>query len=263
MISEDLNFVPGISDPPQYPIESVDNALRLLLLLQSQPTIRITEASKFLGVATSTAHRILGMLRYRGFLRQNPTSKAYEPGPALSAISYAVRRQVDVRAVVRPLLEDLGRATGETVHFATLEHDHVVFLDAVESGRAVRVASRQGQLLPANCTATGKALLSLLTVEEVHRVFPEELLPSLTDRSIANRFELGKALDEVRRNGYATSNEESEDGVMSVAAGMRSSSGILYGINVSCPAHRMSDALRDEFARLVLRKSKEMLSSIV
>lgn len=63
--------------PPQYPIESVDNALRLLLLLGEQTEIRLTEASQYLGVASSTAHRLLAMLQYRGgFIRQDPASKA-------------------------------------------------------------------------------------------------------------------------------------------------------------------------------------------
>jgi hypothetical protein len=37
---------------PQYPIESVDNALKLLLLLGDQPQIRLSEATRYLGVAS-------------------------------------------------------------------------------------------------------------------------------------------------------------------------------------------------------------------
>ena len=59
---------------PQYPIESVDNALKLLLLLGEQPQIRLSEATRYLGVASSTAHRLLAMLSYRGFVRQDPVS---------------------------------------------------------------------------------------------------------------------------------------------------------------------------------------------
>ena len=70
---------PAESLAPQYPIESVDNALRLLLLLGEQPQVRLSEASRYLGVASSTAHRLLAMLAYRGFVRQDPVSKAYLP----------------------------------------------------------------------------------------------------------------------------------------------------------------------------------------
>jgi IclR helix-turn-helix domain len=52
------------ADPlaPQYPIGSVDNALKLLLLLGERPEIRLSEATRYLGVAPSTAHRLLAML---------------------------------------------------------------------------------------------------------------------------------------------------------------------------------------------------------
>ena len=61
---------------PQYPIESVDNALKVLLLLGERSSLRLTDVSQYLGVATSTAHRLLAMLQYRGFVQQDPKSKA-------------------------------------------------------------------------------------------------------------------------------------------------------------------------------------------
>ncbi|MGB8391431.1 helix-turn-helix domain-containing protein, partial [Mycobacterium sp.] len=51
---------------PQYPIESVDNALRVLMMLVERSEIRLTEVSSHLSVASSTAHRLLAMLAYRG-----------------------------------------------------------------------------------------------------------------------------------------------------------------------------------------------------
>ena len=60
---------------PQYPIESVDKALRLIRLLGDQPEIRLSEAARYLGVASSTAHRLLAMLHYRGLVRQDSETR--------------------------------------------------------------------------------------------------------------------------------------------------------------------------------------------
>ena len=46
---------------PQYPIESVDNALKVVLLLAERGELRLTEVSEYLGVASSSAHRMLAM----------------------------------------------------------------------------------------------------------------------------------------------------------------------------------------------------------
>lgn len=262
MPSANTETSPKYGPLPQYPIESVDNALRLLLLFEAQPSIRLTDASNYLGVASSTAHRILGMLLYRGFVRQNAATKAYEPGQSLSSIAFAIRQHIDVRSLIRPVLERLFRLTGETVHFAKLEGTNVLFLDAIESQRAVRVSSRQGKTLPANCTATGKAMLSRLTDEQLYTLYPHESLPGLTEGSIALRSELERALDQVRHTGYATSNEESEDGVMSAAVSIQSPSGALYGVNVSVPAHRMSDELRSELG-VVLQSAAEEIQALL
>lgn len=251
MLSPDEDDRSRYGPPPQYPIESVDNALRLLLLFENQPSIRLTDASKYLSVASSTAHRLMGMLLYRGFVRQNPATRAYEPGQALGSIAFAIRRQVDVRTLARPVLEELYKETGETVHFARLEGSDVHFLDAIESSRAVRVGSRQGRTLPANCTATGKAMLSRLSNEQLRALYPQEDLPRLTRASVTSRSDLEAALDEIRRTGYATSLEESEDGVISVAAAVTGPSGVLYAINVSVPAHRTSDQLTVELGSML------------
>ena len=69
------------SDKPIYPIGSVDSAMRLLLMIGERDRVRIAEAAKELGVARSTAHRLMQMLLYHGFVRQDPESKAYVAGP--------------------------------------------------------------------------------------------------------------------------------------------------------------------------------------
>src|SRR6516225_9220993 len=111
------------------------------MLLRSQPRVRLSEASEHLGVALSTAHRLMAMLAYRGFVRQAPDSRAYLAGPALVEIGLAAVRQLDIRRQARPVLEGLAAALGETVHLAALEGRNVRYLDAVESSRALRVAA--------------------------------------------------------------------------------------------------------------------------
>ncbi|MDD0857791.1 helix-turn-helix domain-containing protein [Arthrobacter alpinus] len=51
---------------PAHAIDSVENALRLLVLLQERESVRIVDAAKDLGVAPSTAHRLMATLVYRG-----------------------------------------------------------------------------------------------------------------------------------------------------------------------------------------------------
>ena len=212
----------GPGQPPAYPIASVDSALRLLKLFRDTPRVRLSEASEHLGVALSTAHRLMAMLAYHGFVRQEAGSRAYVAGPALVEIGLAAVRELDIRRHARPVLESLAASLGETVHLAVLEGGTVRYLDAVESPRTLRVASRTGSVLAANCTASGKALLAELPDADVSAIFAGQAeLTALTARSITDPARLLAELRKVRARGCAVNVEESEADVASVAVAVR------------------------------------------
>ncbi len=244
--------------PPPSAIESVDNALRLLLLFAEQPRVRLTDVSAYLGVAASTAHRLLATLQHRGFVRQDPASRAYEPGGALTMIAAATLRRVDVRGRARPILERLHTEYDETVHLGRLDGAVVEFLDSIESTRAVRVGSRAGRSLPAHCTSTGKAMLSTLSTDELHRRYPDTDLEALTARTITSRAALERELAAARRRGYASSMQESEDGVASVAVPLTGPNGELFAVNISMPTSRMSAAARSRIGTALQEAAAEL-----
>jgi len=62
------------------------------MLFRSQPRVRLSEASERLGVALSTAHRLMAMLAYRGFVLHDPDTRGYVAGPALVEIGLAAVR---------------------------------------------------------------------------------------------------------------------------------------------------------------------------
>jgi DNA-binding IclR family transcriptional regulator len=240
--SEDHASIAG-GPAPQYPIESVDNALRVLLLLGERNELRLTEVANYLGVATSTAHRLLAMLTYRGFIRQAERGKAYVPGTALTGVAFSILQRFDVRQALHPFLERLNGELQETVHLGVLDGTTVRFVDALESPRAVRVASRLGRSMPAHCTSTGKVLLAQLPDDELRRRYPDEELQQLTPNSLASRVELEKEIELARRLGYATSAEESEEGVGSVAVALPvKRAPMQVAFNVAVPVSRMNHA---------------------
>lgn len=229
------------STEPRYPIESVDNALRLLLLLRTAPTITVAEASRAVDVAPSTAHRLLAMLQHYGFVQRDARTRQYRAGDVLTEIGLAALRDFDIRDVMRPALEELVRRVGETAHFTVLRGTSVVFLDGVETDKALRAAARTGETLPAHASANGKAQLALLPDEEVKALYRSERLPRVTDRTLATRTALLEQLVEIRTLGYATQIGESEVGMVSVAAAVCTQEGICRGsIAVAGPDVRFS-----------------------
>lgn len=237
---------------PQYPISSVDSALRLLGLFRDAESLRLSDAASRLGVANSTAHRMLAMLAHHDFVRQDPETRSYVPGHALYELGLSVVQRMDVRTMLHPALVDLAAATGETMHSGVLLGSTVQYIDSVESGHALRVAGRTGMSLPAHCSALGKALLAHLEDTELHAIYPSEQLAGETERSLTTRSELESALVEVRSHGHALNVGESEDGVVAIGMAVVGLPGRAeVGISCAAPASRMKGSRIDEVAGLM------------
>ena len=221
-------------------LTSVDNALWLLQLVAERQALRVSEAADLLGVARSTAHRLLSALRRRDFLMQDRPNGAYRPGPALHAIGMVAIRRLDIRRVAQPVLEQLRDKTQETASLAVIEGTMIRFVECYEGTSTVRIGSRAGVVRHAHASAVGKAILAALPDSELERRYPGEELPAPMPASITSRRELMRELTQIRRQGYALNWEESSDGVAAVAVALRDSSGMpLASISVSVPSMRL------------------------
>jgi IclR family transcriptional regulator, acetate operon repressor len=246
-----------------YPIESVDKALRLLRHIHSEATVTVTSASAELGVAPSTAHRLLAMLQHHGFARQDRDTKAYMAGRAMLEIGLSALARLDVRAVARPELQALVSEVRETVQLVILQGPRTLVVDAVETTEAVRVSARTGGSLPPHCTSAGKVLLADLAFEEVAEMLGPDPLEQLTPNSIGTLAELEDELERVRERGYATNFGENELALAAVAVAIPVPKGAIpAAITVSAPAMRLTDANAPEVVAAA-RAAAERISARV
>lgn len=152
---------PESAYPPTSPVESVDRALRVLqaLAIAGPDGRSLGSLANSLGVNKTTLHRILGVLRFRDFVFQDPRSGNYSLGPAVLGIGEGFFSDENMPALLHPALVALSTDVGELVHLGSLSGAYVAYLDKVEPERSIRVWSSIGQRMPA-VTAMGRALLS-------------------------------------------------------------------------------------------------------
>lgn len=216
---------------PTYPIGSVDKALRLVIMVADHPSgIRIGDAATALGVAPSTAHRLLQMLVLHGFASQDPETRAYRPGSTLDLLR---DRRERVRQVARPILARLVAACEETVHLAVLDGWTAVTLVTEESPHVLRVGNREGNVQPAPRSAMGRVLLSDLD----GGVPREALLAAGVD---PDRF--ADYIEDIRADGYLLQHGELEPGVSALAVPVRGAAGsVEYAIGITYPTGRIGE----------------------
>lgn len=234
-----------------YPVESADNVLRLLLLLSERQRLRVSDAAEHLGVARSTAHRLLRTLSARDFATQD-AHRAYRPGPAFERLVRTGPPARDLRTLLHAHVEALHHEVGETCHLMVLEGNGTRFIDCAESAHVLRVSSRVGMLLPAHVTSGGKALLAELSAEEVADLYPRNL-PGTPGAPAVDRAAVRRQLAAVRRRGYATNFEESERGIVAVGACVRDGSGrAVAAFAVGAPSARIPRSRVPELAKKVM-----------
>lgn len=223
--------------PPPYAVTSVDNALRIAAMLQLEGALTVSEIARRVGVATSTAHRLLAMLVYRDFAVQD-ADRTYRVGPVLELAAHARSATSQLRATAVPHLQRLVDRLGESVNLAIRTGDTIRFIASVESQQALRVGSREGMVFPAHETTAGLLLLAELGDSELEALLGP---PHDPERRGAARDlpALRAELARVRRNGFAMNRGRSERGVVAVGVGVRVPGGSFgAGLSVSLPSVR-------------------------
>ena len=222
-------------------LSSVATAIRLLKAFsEDEVDIGISDLARRLSIAKSTAHRLAVTLVSEGMLEQDRGTGKYRLGVALFRLGALVRRRMEVSNEARPFLYDLREKINESVHLAILDGSEIMYVYNLESTHAIRMRSDLGVRKPAHCTAEGQAILAFQAQPVIDRVIAGGLVPR-TPKTITSADKFLKALAAVRQRGCAVENEESELGMVCIAAPIRDDTGaVVAAVGIAGPETRMS-----------------------
>jgi IclR family transcriptional regulator, acetate operon repressor len=144
-------------------VQSLSRALLLLeRLAASGMGMSLTEVAGSLGLAPSTAHRLLNSLRSHEFVDVDEAQGLWSIGVNAFSIGNAYLKKRDFIAQARPFMKRLVAETGETSNLAILEKSGVVYVGQVESPQTMRMVVSLGSRSPLHASGVGKALLSAM-----------------------------------------------------------------------------------------------------
>ncbi|MBL5974388.1 MAG: IclR family transcriptional regulator [Candidatus Leucobacter sulfamidivorax] len=252
-----------LQQKPPYPIESVDNALRLLQLLRDGGSIRLTDAAEELQIAPSTVHRLMAMLIYRGFALQDD-SRRYVAGPALGMRAVGAPWLHALRREAQEPMEILSSQLDETVNLVMRVGVNIRFLSTVEATRTLRIGDRSGTVMPAIGASSGKAMLSFEPEERLENLYrgrAAQLAGNALDE--AQFAHLVRELDRARSLGYALSREETEMGVGAVGVAVLGPQGApVAGLSIATPIGRL-DSLLEPGPLALLYHCRDEIAAVV
>ncbi|MCU0265560.1 MAG: IclR family transcriptional regulator [Actinomycetia bacterium] len=247
-------------EPVDGGLKSVTTALDLLDCFAHDEELGVSDLARRLGVAKSTAHRLLSTLCARGLTEQNPETGQYRLGLHLFELGQLSQNRIRLRRTALPLLEELREVSGWTIHLAIADGADVVYLERLETLRCMQLLAQASRRWPAHSTASGKAIAAFdPAVEQARRGAG---FPWWTQNTIRSERAFDKALAETRRQGVAISQGEARLGLTSVAAPVRDATGrARAAISVVGPAEDMAHDLNRP-ARLVTVAARRLARSL-
>jgi DNA-binding IclR family transcriptional regulator len=221
------------------PVQSIERAAAILrLLARGTGRLGIGEIATSLDLAKGTAHGILRTLHDVGFVEQDRATGKYQLGAALLHLGTSYLDVNELRSRAINWADALAARSGEAVRIGTPLEGNVLVVHHVFRPDDTLQTLDVGTLLPPHATALGKVLLAYDGNLAAHAQDGD--LESFTRRTITRPAALGKALAEVRENGWAVESGELVPGEASIAAPIRSYGGLVVGaMGISGAAERL------------------------
>lgn len=239
----------------------------LEFLVESKTSCSVSDVAQAFSLVPSNAHRTLKTLVALGYVRQSADSR-YEPSLRLFELGSQVVGALDIRRVAHQAMAALAADTLETIHLVARDGDQVVYLDKIDSPQPVAAYSHIGGRAPAQCVASGKALLALSMPTQTSQglAWLKKTLPDLrayTPHSHVKYQALFDDLSQVREQGYATNRGEWREDVSGLGAPVFDGRGQVVGaMGISLPSIRATPERLPELIE-PLRKAAAATSALL
>ena len=235
-------------------VQSLERGLAVIRAFDAEHReLALSEVARLTGLTRAAARRFLLTLVKLGYV--NFSQGRFSLRPRVLELGYAYLSSLTLPEVALPHMEQLVAKVNESCSISVLDDIDVVYVARVPTRRIMSITLAVGTRLPAFVTSMGRVLLAGLPDEELEERLARIEVTQLTSRTVTDKDALRVILAGVRRQGYAATDQELEEGLRSLAVPLRSASGaVTAALNVSVHASRASmAALRREFLPLARR----------
>jgi IclR family pca regulon transcriptional regulator len=183
----------------------------------------VSDAAQASGTSRASARRCLLTLTGLGYLEFD--GKFFRPQPRLLALSGAYSGARSLPEIAQPFLKAARDELRESISLAVLDRDTALFVARAEAERLVTTGISVGTRIDLYCSATGRVLLSAGTDERVAVYLDRGKFEARTKYALTRKSALRDAVRDAKILGYATTDQELEIGLRSIAVPRRNPRG--------------------------------------
>ena len=221
-------------------INSLARGLEVLrAFTKERPEMTLSEVAGVTELSPAVARRCLHTLIHLGYVGKN--GKLFLLRPDVMSFASAYLESMNVEEIVRPHLQEVRDKTGDSSSLAVLSHGDILYLVHVSTNRMIRLAAGVGTRFPAYATSLGRVLLAWQGPEFIDHYLRATEFRAFTDRTTTSAAKMRQILRQVRKDSYASIQDELDYGIVSVAVPvLNENGGILAAINCSTATTRIT-----------------------
>jgi IclR family KDG regulon transcriptional repressor len=230
-----------IKNPNDYNVRAVERALQILNCFDDEhPERGVSEIAQAVDLHKATTHRIVTTLVNYGYLERATDGQKYRLGLELTDLGFKVIRRMDLRREAILYMKRLVERWDEACDLSIFDQGNAFYIEVIQGNRALTIAAAVGMRLPVHATASGKLFLAYRSSQELDAILSRPLA-RYTEKTITSPEELNDHLQLIRRQGYASDDEEFEVGISAVAAPIFNQEGaIVAAMSMPSPTSRVT-----------------------
>jgi DNA-binding IclR family transcriptional regulator len=184
-------------------VRQAANVLDLLeYFAQVKKPSNLAEISAALGWPRSSTFNLLTTLAQRGYLYEPRPRGGYYPSPRWSALLQGISESELLPEGLCDAVDEVAKATGETVAVAAPAGTNAVLLYVVESPAVIRFSAAVGYQIPMHATSTGRALLAQYSPRERASVLKKTRFDKYARRSLMNAEQVEAEIKRAATRGW-------------------------------------------------------------
>lgn len=246
--------------------KSLEKGLKVLLLFNGEtPVLTQSEIARKLGLNMTSTYRYINTLEELGVLEKDAISKQIRPSLLCGLLCSNLMRATNHLRMIQEYVDRIHRENNISIDVAYVVDDALmrIYHRAAEETLIYRLPDHSKNCL--HNTALGKAYLASLPDDLLAETIDRLVFTIKTNKTIADKAALLKALQTVRARQYAMAQEEYLSGLLAIGAALRhpvSGKGVgAVSFDFSVLQHTAAQ-IEDKYGNLI-RETAGMLSRLL
>lgn len=183
------------------------------LFAQEKEELSNSQVARALGIAETSSLDLLYTLVNQGYLIRTPSTRRFYPTRKFLVLSKKIASNDPLTPLANEIVEKLVQRTAETALCGRIEKGAVEVVALREGKHELRYIQRVGRRIALHASALGKALLSLLSEDEIREHLAVKGLKQITSNSCVDLDKMLLEIQEVSRRGWSSTFDEGVEGV--------------------------------------------------